>query len=244
MLQTFNTHLVEKKLLVSDIMHLRFELINPTEIQFTAGQYVLVHIPKDETHVLRHFSIVQPSTESSYVDIVAKIIPRGAASMYFSKIEPHEDVILQGPIGLFTFSESPRNKIFLATGTGIAPIMSMFESGIMNHESRSTLFWGLRNYKSVYFLKELKALKEKFSNFDFHICLSQEQDFSIIPEEDRKYFLSGRVNKGLEEIILSHDSSLESHDFYVCGGRVAVESIRQYLYDKGAPKEQVFFEKF
>jgi ferredoxin-NADP reductase len=203
---------------------------------------VLIHVPQHDSHVLRHFSILQPSSENSYVDIVAKIIPGGAASMYFSKMELHEDVILQGPIGLFTFKESPRDKIFLATGTGIAPIISMLNSNMKHVTCNIKLFWGLKRFENVYFLDELKKLAAEIPNFEFKICLSQEHDLLIIPEEDRKYFISGRVNKGLEEML--HATSYMLHDYYVCGGRDAVESLRQYLYEKGAPKEQVFFEKF
>lgn len=242
MLQTFNTHLVEKRSLASDILLLRFELINPTQIVFKAGQYVLVHIPQEETHVLRHFSILQASTTNSYVEIVAKIIPGGAASTYFSKIDLHEDVILQGPMGLFLFNQSPRDKIFLATGTGIAPIMSILNSNMKHITCNIKLFWGLKHLAAMYFLDELKKLEETIPNFQFQICLSQEKDFSQIPESDKKYFLNGRVNIGLEKML--HATSYMLHDFYVCGGRLAVESIRQYLYEKGAPKSQVFFEKF
>ena len=242
MLQTFNTHLVQKKTLAPDILFLRFELINPTEIEFQAGQYVLVYIPHEDSHVLRHFSILQASTENSYVDIVAKIIPGGAASIYFSKIDLHEDVILQGPIGLFISYESPRDKIFLATGTGIVPILSILESNMEHETCKVTLFWGLKTLNSIYFLDELKKLEKEIPNFQFQICLSREQDFSQIPVEDKKYFLSGRVNIGLEKTF--HVSRFTFHDFYICGGRLAVESIRQYLYEKGAVKQQVYFEKF
>ena len=57
---------------------------------------------------------------------------------------------------------------------------------------------------------------------------------------DKKYFVLGRINKALEPVL----KSLGTVDFYLCGGRQVVESLKNYLLDFGVPSENLFFEKF
>jgi ferredoxin-NADP reductase len=74
--------------------------------------------------------------------------------------------------------------------------------------------------------------------------LSREQNLEMISEEDRKYFMLGRVTTGLEKLIENFKLKTENFDYYLCGSREVIESLKQYLSEKAAPKEQVYFEKF
>lgn len=248
MLQTFKSKVTSKSLVDSNVVLLRLELINPKEIEFEAGQYVLINVPKtDGAIALKHFSIASTPPEKNYIDIVAKLIHRGIASTYIDKLKIGDEVIFSGPAGVFKMHESDRNKIFIATGTGIAPIKSIIMTNYQipnsNQISNSNvqLFWGLQHFKDIYFFKEFIQFAEQNPNFEFKICLSQEPDLTQMTPQDQKYFSSGRVT---DSIFHLSPSTFQNHDFYVCGGRDAVESIRQYLYGKEVPHDQVVFEKF
>lgn len=243
MLQKINAKLVEKSKLNDDTDYLKFELIEPTQIDFTAGQYVLVQIPKPEGGLnLRHFSIANPPAQNQHLEFLAKIIPGGVASEYFLALGVGDTMLSQGPIGLFRLHESERDKIFLATGTGLAPILSILRSWDTNKSHAVRLFWGLRKYEDVYYLDKFKKLAETIHGFRFTICLSREEDLSKIPEMDREYFQIGHIDHVYANTIEKTNASL--YDYYLCGGRAVVESLRQFLNEYGAPGPQVFFEKF
>ena len=238
MIQTYTTQLVLKKELAPDIYLFRFRTENGQKIQYLAGQYLILMVPQaDDQMARRLYSLLTPPGVYDYFEMVIEIFPNGLASQYLMKLNEHDEVIFQGPAGLFTFKENDHLKVYLATGTGIVPIMCM-----LDRSPKSILLWGVQTYKDVYLFEELKKLAEADINFSFKICLSREANLDMIPETDRKYFTLGRVTKSFDELAISHE--LSAIDYYVCGGRAVVESLRQFLYEKGIAKESVHFEKF
>ena len=100
------------------------------------------------------------------------------------------------------------------------------------------IFWGLKNYEDVYLFDELKK-------FIIKICLSREENLDMIPEEDKKYFDYGHVDSCFEKQFNNLTiEQLNKNEFYLCGGRNVVESLRQFLLVKSVPRENIFFEKF
>jgi NAD(P)H-flavin reductase len=106
------------------------------------------------------------------------------------------------------------------------------------------LFWGLKNYKDIYLLEELKQSSSIHHLSSFKICLSREENLNMIPEEDKKYFAIGHVDSCFEKLIPSPYSLNPSFEFYLCGGRNVVESLKQSLLSKNIPAENIIFEKF
>jgi Na+-transporting NADH:ubiquinone oxidoreductase subunit F len=242
MLQKYNAKLTKKERVDSDVVLLTLQLTDPAGINFSAGQYILLHVPHPNGETaLKHFSIATTPDQKNNIELVAKIIHRGVASTYIESLKIDSTVHFSGPAGRFLLHDTPHSKIFIATGTGIAPIKSIIKSSL---NSTLTLFWGLRHFKDLYFFEEFKTLAQENENFNFYICLSQEKDLSPVAEEDRKYFELGRANLVTENLLKQEKLKTENSDFYVCGGRVAVDELVQYLYQKGVNKENIFFEKF
>ncbi|MBI3366589.1 hypothetical protein HY041_03105 [Candidatus Roizmanbacteria bacterium] len=113
-----------------------------------------------------------------------------------------------------------------------------------NQGAKTHLFIGFPYYKDIFLLDELKSYILQVSGFDFNVCLSREQNLDMISEEDKKYFLLGRVTNGFDQLLSANYKLLTNSDFYLCSGREIVEQLKQYVYEKGAPKERVYFEKF
>lgn len=235
MLSNFKTFLKEKIKLNDDTYYFRFFLINPKQINFTAGQYVILKI-NDKT---RLYSIASSEKEKEYFDLLVKIIPNGFASNYFLNLKINDEVNFAGIAGFFNLKKNKNQKIFLATSTGVAPFLSMIRSQNYNFESKYFLFWGLRYKKDVYFLEELNKIKEKSKkNFDYKICLSQEKNI----EDENKNFVKGRINVGLENFFKKDD--YQNSDFYICGSNDFVEQTRIYLEKNNVKKEKIFFERY
>jgi NAD(P)H-flavin reductase len=248
MIQTYKTTLSEKKQLTSDVFLYKFKLIEPVTLSFIPGQYLILLVPKENgENARRLYSIASPNTTTGEFELLVKLIPNGCASMYFKKIQVNDECEFQGPAGMFTLRENQRDKIFMVTGTGYAPVRSILKS-ISNNQSPITnnyyLFIGFPYCKDVFLLDELKLLTSNFKHLTFYICLSREQNLEMISEEDRKYFMLGRVTTGLEKLIENFKLKTENFDYYLCGSREVIESLKQYLSEKAAPKEQVYFEKF
>ncbi len=246
MITTFQTRLNSKVKLTEDVYFFRFDLVEPKEINFIPGQYLILSVPQASGVALKRlYSIASPTSQKNSCELLIKIVPGGAASGYLTNLKEGEAATFEGPAGVFTLKENDHSKFFLVTGTGIAPARSMILSSAQ--PSNINLFWGLPYFKDVFLLDEFKRLAQERPNFHFKICLSRETDLTAIKEEDRQYFNLGHVDKGMNEFCLTANiglSNLSQVDFYLCGDREVVESLKNHLQSKGANEENIIFEKF
>lgn len=257
MLNTYKTLLTLKTQLNSNTYLYHFNLLEPKEIIFKPGQYVMLKVPSDKGPVSRLYSIASSVAEKNSFQLIIEIIPSGLASKYFSGLKLKDEVVFQGPAGMFSLKENNKTKVFMVTGTGIAPARSMIISNIKDQipalpagrskqqikNQKYHLFWGLKNYQDVYILDELKQLSnETMKQFEFKICLSREQNLDmVVSEEDKKYFTLGHVDLCFNNEIMKQ---LNNYDYYLCGGRLIVESLKQFLLSKNVSLENIIFEKF
>lgn len=240
MLITYQATLLEKTEIAPEIYLLKFSYPDQADWTYKAGQYMIFHIPKEEKgHPARRlYSIASSPLEKDHIDFVIEIIPNGLGSMFIKELPVGEKTTLQGPAGLFTYKESDKDNVFLATGTGIAPIYSMIKT-LLETDSASgkqlQLFWGMKYAKDLYLMKELQELAEKYENFSLKICLSREE------QSDNPHCMIGRVTHGLEAM---EEGTWNNYNYYICGGPNVVESLKEYLASKNIPRDQVHFEKF
>ncbi len=244
MLTTFETVLETKQKLTDDVYLFRFRLVRPDKIVFLPGQYLIADIPqKNNQSIKRLYSIASSPDQTGRFDLIIKIVEKGLGGSYLMNLDIGRPLLFQGPAGAFTLKNTDRSKVFLATGTGIAPIKSMIAS-IKNFEYKikSYLFWGLPYISEVFMAEELKEM-EKSGNFSFDICLSRETDLGEVAGDDKKHFTLGRIDKGLDDFFLKTES-FKDYEYYICGNPGVVESIRQYLFQKGIDTGNIFSEKF
>ncbi len=252
MLSTYRTLLTKKTQLNSDTYLYHFDLIEPKEIKFIPGQYMMLKAPSSKGPVSRLYSIASSNNIKDSFELIVETVPGGLGSNYLFSLKENTEVIFQGPAGMFGLHENEKNKVFMVTGTGIAPARSMI---ISNNQfpiskqipnSKFQIYWGMKTYKEIYLLEELKQLSnETMEQFSFKICLSREQNLDIIPDEDKKYFSLGHVdNCFFQQYSNLTIEQLNKFEFYLCGSRNVVESLKQTLLTKNIPQENIIFEKF
>jgi ferredoxin-NADP reductase len=177
-------------------------------------------------------------------ELIIEIVSGGAASDYLMRINPGDTLTTQGPAGQFTLRPPSRPIIFLATGTGIAPIKSMILD-LLEHQQTVqslSLFWGFPVYDDTYLFPVFHQLHQQYPNFSFCNCLSRELDLSCIPEQDNQSFYAlGHVQDAVSTKITN---PLTEYDFYLCGGPKVVDALKEWTLNQGVPTEQVHFEKF
>lgn len=246
MLITYQSTLLEKRPLAPGITHFRFSRPTEPAWNFLGGQYMIFHIPQDATHAARRlYSIASPPSRKDSLEFIIEHVENGIASTHLAALPVNGKITMQGPAGVFVHKETNRTPVFLATGTGIAPMYAIiYELLEKNYSKHIYLFWGLKLYADLYYFDIFKALSAKYPSFRFKICLSREVNLAaLIPQENSNYFISGRVTAGFEEL-LNTEKTADFFDYYLCGSKQVVEGLREYLNTKNVPKEQVCFEKF
>lgn len=229
MSQTYTITLLSKKTIARDMLELVFS--RPEEFVFKAGQFVQFFIPQELSEaVLRSYSI-SSHPEADQLEFCIKLVPEGKGSTFFKNLEPMQQATIRGPEGRFVcLPEQAADKIFIATGAGLAPIMSMINSEVENKKNKQIyLLFGVRTEEDVFWLERFEHLKSEFENFDFNITLSQ-------PSEQWQGW-RGRVTEHLPEV-------KEVADYYLCGSLEMVKDVRMLLTSQGVVLKNIHFEIF
>ncbi len=163
---------------------------------------------------------------------------KGICSNFICDLKPGDPVSIFGPSGkhfLLPEHEHDFHYVFLATGTGIAPFLSMLVEldalGGFPKDRDIWLLFGVRHSTEILYDSEFKILAAKYPNFHYHVAVSREMKNA---DGSKKY---------VQHLMLDHQAELfpllQSHSTltYVCGlkgmeGGIA-ESIAQMAVDAG-----------
>jgi len=222
-METFTAQVAAIENLTHDVRVIRLELIHPPEIRFEAGQFVSFEVPKAGLPfpVTRPYSIASSPANPYAIDLLLNLVPGGPGSTFLFSLQTGDPVSFRGPAGTFVLREYPdRRLLFVATGTGIAPIRSMLHARLPSPRPIA-LVWGLRHEHDLYYQDELAALAEQFPEFSYTITLSQ-------PSSSWTGAV-GRVQMHLE----SHIEAVEDLAVYVCGSKAMITSVIEQIRSRG-----------
>ncbi|MDR4475324.1 MAG: FAD-binding oxidoreductase [Nitrospira sp.] len=211
--------------LTHDVRAIELRLLEPTSISFKAGQFVSFEVPKEgqPRPVTRPYSIASPPEQQDRILLVLNLVQGGPGSSYLFGLREGDRTSFKGPAGAFYLrDDETKDLLFVATGTGIAPIWSMILAQLQRQPDRPvTLFWGLRSQRDLYWQDELEALAAAHPHLTVVTTLSR-------PEPGWQG-ASGRVTALVEERI----SSVSNLAVYLCGGSGMIKDVTARINAKG-----------
>lgn len=222
------------------VKHVRLEMIEPTDIEFEAGQYAQILVPGFEEY--RAYSIASPPSmarEENALQFTIKLVPGGLCTSWVHfAMEEGDIVTFTGPYGHFYLDEdSDREIILIGGGAGMAPMRGILERLDELGMPRPTRYYfGARNSDELYYGDRFAELEEKYDNFEYIPALSDPTP------EDKKNWEgpTGFVTDVLDE----REGSLENAESYLCGPPPMLDAAEVILTDHGMPEEKVMFDKF
>jgi CDP-4-dehydro-6-deoxyglucose reductase len=155
----------------------------------------------------------------------------------FSTLKERDILRLKGPLGSFFIREdSDKPMIFVAGGTGFAPVKGMLEHVFAAHLDRElVLYWGVRALKDLYMAELPQRWLAEHPNFSFIPVLSN-------PEPGDHW--QGRTGF-VHEAVLADFSDLSGYQVYACGAPIMVDSARDtFTQTRGLPEEEFFADSF
>ena len=232
--QKFQARLTSIEKVSSRVYLEHFELIEPREITFLPGQTVMLYVAPgvspDQIGVNRSMSVASPPVEKNSILLAHDVGPGGVYSQWALRAKVGDPMSFMGPLGGFVLDrESPRKKIFVATGTGIAPFRSM----ILDRPSGDiTLYWGLRHEEDIFWQKELEEFSSSHPTFMLVLTISQATD-------------NWQGKRGhVQDYVFADENNLKECDVYLCGNRQMVDDMKTRLQQIGVPPAQIKFELF
>lgn len=214
-------------------MVIKLRLPASERMQFLAGQYIDI---LQKTGKPRSFSLANAPHDDEFLELHIRNIAGGSFTQHvFNEMKVKDILRIKGPLGTFYLREdSDKPIIFVASGTGFAPIKAIIEHALHIGLKRPMHFyWGARRPSDLYMLDKAKSWEEK--GIKFTPVLSD-----ALPE-DR---WSGRT--GYVHLAVMEDyADLSSYQVYACGAPVVVEAAhRDYTTQRNLPADEFYSDAF
>lgn len=224
-------HKMEK--LAEDVMVLYLKLPASERLQFLAGQYIDII---QKTGKPRSFSLANAPHDDEFLELHVRNIAGGSFTNHvFTEMKERDILRIRGPLGTFFLREdSDKPIIFVASGTGFAPIKAIMEHALQIGIKRPMHFyWGARKLTDLYMLD--KATEWEARGIKFTPVLSE-----ALPEDNWK----GRTGF-VHAAVMEDYADLSNYQVYACGAPVVVEAAhRDYTTQRKLPNEEFFSDAF
>lgn len=153
------------------------------------------------------------------------------SNLLFAEIKENQLMRMEGPKGTFFIRKSNQPLIFIATGTGIAPVKAMVEELIQSGDKRDVhIYWGMRHREELYDVG-LEALASQHTHIQFNPVLSRDEDWA--------------GSKGyVQQAVIRDFMNLAGFDVYACGSLAMIEQAKQLFIEHHLPSESFYSDAF
>jgi len=220
--------------LADDVMVLHLKLPANEKLVFLAGQFI-EFLLKDGSR--RSFSMANAPHDAELLQLHVRHVAGGQFTDHvFGKMKERDILRFEGPLGTFFLREdSAKPLVFVASGTGFAPIKSIIEAAVNKGLTRPmTLYWGARRPKDLY----MNALAESWAARGLlkYVPVVSE----ALPEDG----WNGRCGF-VHRAVMADFPDLSAHQVYACGVPVMVDAARRdFTSACRLPEDEFYADSF
>lgn len=214
-----NARIISKNFLNPEVIELKLEA-SKTIIQ--PGQWMFIHYLASPTPLKRAYSVahIEHQDHTSIFTFLIKLVENGKGSEQLRNLEIGAEVWLEGPNGHFVLRNTHNPKVFLSTGSWLAPCYHMAK--VDRSGAKKWFFFSVSEAKDLFYVEEIKKLNIP----ETHISLSREKVAG---------FEEGRIS-------IDHIDFPEETEFYICGVPLMVKDFLTKLRARGY--KNVFVEAY
>ena len=232
---------------VSPIMKIiRIKPIDWELPQYESGQFVALALPASaprcadatEEHtehapdklIKRAYSIASSST-MDYIEFYITLVHSGSLTPRIFALNIGDKVWMgKKAVGMFTLSEiaNDQNVVLIATGTGVAPYMSMLRSNALARTGKMLVIHGAANSWDLGYSSELTLLETMFPNFDYYPTITVPEKEPAGWAGDTR-FIGEIWNDGVAEKKWGFKPEPENTHVFLCGNPVMVKGMKETL---------------
>ena len=210
--------------------------------------------PNPAAFIRRAYSIASSSLEREFLEFYVVEVGSGALTPRLFALKEGDRLWL-GPklTGLFTLDQvaPDRNLVFIATGTGLAPYMSMLRTHLLAEAGprRLAVIHGARYSRDLGYQDELFHLQRDFAQFNYLPVISRPDENGVLWKGATGHLQNFWQTNPLEPLWGFRPTPADT-DFFLCGNPSMVEAFVQLLeadafkeHTKSQPG-QIHFEKY
>lgn len=218
---------------------------------FLPGQYTVlglkpsedvapfVNVPHDKATsnkmILRAYSIASGNHVTDYLEFYLTLVSSGELTPRLFNLKKNDRIyISRKATGLFTLDRVPPpcHVLLVATGTGLAPYISMLQSQLVcGGERKFAVLQGARLSWDLGYRSQLEGLAASCPNFSYFPAISR-------PSEDPSWQgLSGYLQDILMSGVIQKKSGIELNPekthVFLCGNPGMIEAAKERLFNLG-----------
>ena len=216
-----------------DVMVLGLKLPTNDRMQYLPGQYVDLLL---RNGTRRSFSMANAPHDDALLQLHLRDYGGPFSQHVFSAMKEKDIIRVEGPFGTFFLREdSAKPIIFVASGTGFAPIKAIIEHAFAKGVKRAmTLYWGCRVRADLY-MNDLAEQWQREGKLRYIPVLSDATP------ADRWTGRAGFVHRA----VLEDFPDLSGYQVYACGAPVMVDAARRdFSAQRGLPEEEFYADSF
>lgn len=230
--------------------HLEFAVQSPGRFEFQPGQFITALVGTEEGKQESRAYSIACAPRANEFDLCVNRVGDGVFSNRLCDLEPGQPMEFHGPHGFFLLRNPPRDAIFAAAGTGIAPVRGFVQQLFPEGEeapSGGREFWlvyGGRDETELYYDGDFERVAARHGNFHYLKTLSQPSPAWMGARGE----VQDLVLRVAEEYAAKSRLMQENGEFnvnaYVCGLHGMVSATRQALMSLGWQRKQIIFERY
>lgn len=200
-------------------------------LRYRPGQYVSVQTPH-WPRLWRRYSIANAPRPDGLLRLHVRAVAGGLVSpALVHHVQAGDPLVLGAPEGTMTAdTESPRDVLCLAGGTGLAPIKAIVEAITRAPAPRRrevALYVGVRRHQDLYDLAELQEME---------LAYPWLQVIPAVSDEPGRGVMNGTVPE------LAAKATWADRDIYISGPDAMIIKAAQVLRDRGAPAGLIHYD--
>ena len=229
-LKTVPCRIQELNRLADDVIQVRLRLPPTADFSYLPGQYIDMIGPAG---IRRSYSLANAQASDKHLELHIRAVPGGAMSEYwFQQAKVNDLLRLNGPLGTFFLRQiAGLDLVFLATGTGIAPVKSMLEgmsAFSADQQPRSvTVYWGARKPQDLY--------------CDITTFAETARYVPVLSQADETW--SG-ARGYIQQQLLKDMPDMSQAAVYACGSDAMIHSAKVLLDSAGLPAHHFHSDAF
>jgi len=193
--------------------------------------------PPDPNKLIRRaYSIASSSVTREYLEFYIALVSSGALTPRLFALRIGDPIWLSPKVtGMFTFDDVPDgvNIVLIATGTGLAPYMSMLSSHLIcGSDRRFAVLHGARHSWDLGYRSELLNLQHLCRNFDYFPVISRPHE-EPIPWNGATGYVQDLWQRGLIEQAWGFRPTPANTHIFLCGSPAMIDTTRQMLEQAG-----------
>lgn len=216
--------------LAENVVEVTLRVPANSNFSYLPGQYLDII---GDAGLRRSYSIANAQRVDGKLELQIREVEQGMLSQYwFGRAKPNDLLRLEGPFGTFSLRDKDSSFIvFLATGTGIAPVKAMLEQIQSNPAlvagKEILIYWGGRTPGDIYWTPQLEGLNGRF--------------IPVLSRANEQW--AGR-NGYVQSALLEDDIDLTRSVVYACGSEEMIHSAREALTAAGLPAKHFHSDAF